>query len=421
MPHASIDRALAALRRGEFVVVADDVTRENEGDLIAAAERVTPEAVAFMVRHTSGVLCVALPEERLSALALPLMVADNAESQRTAFTVSVDLRHGVSTGISAADRSATIRALADPSVGPSAFVRPGHVFPLRAHPRGVLGRRGHTEAAADLTRLAGLAKAGVLSELIAPEGDMLRGRELERFAEEHSLAYVTIGELAAYRRSRESIVEHIGSARLPTRHGVFVAHAYRSAIDGREHLALVRGQVSGASNVLTRVHSECATGDIFGSVRCDCGEQLSASLRRVVEADLGVVVYLRGHEGRGIGLGSKLHAYELQDRGLDTVQANIELGLPVDSRSYDVGAQILTDLGVTTIRLMSNNPAKFTELEGYRLKVVERVPLVTEPTPENVRYLRSKQSMLGHSLGLSELEDVSPPSGVTGPRARAIP
>lgn len=400
MVHKNIEQALSALRRGDFVVVADDVGRENEGDLIIAAERLTPEALAFMVRHTSGVVCVALPEERLTALELPLMVAENHESHKTAFTVSVDLKHGTSTGISAADRCATIRALASPQTEADDLVRPGHVFPLRAHRRGVLGRRGHTEAALDLTQLAGLRPAGALCELIDANGDMLRGSALQRFAEEHGFPFVTIEEIAAYRRTREQLVKHVGSARMPTRHGVFTAHAYRSIVDGCEHLALVRGEVSGASNVLVRVHSECATGDIFGSVRCDCGEQLSSALRRVAEADLGVVVYLRGHEGRGIGLAKKLHAYQLQDRGLDTVEANLELGLPVDSRSYDVGAQILMDLGVTTMRLMSNNPAKFTELEGYRLRIVERVPLITEPTPENVHYLRSKQRKLGHELGL---------------------
>lgn len=400
MVHKNIEQALAALRRGDFVVVADDVGRENEGDLIIAAERLTPEALAFMVRNTSGVVCVALPEERLTALELPLMVAENHESHKTAFTVSVDLKHGTSTGISAADRCATIRALASPQTEADDLVRPGHVFPLRAHRRGVLGRRGHTEAALDLTQLAGLRPAGALCELIDASGDMLRGPALQRFAEEHGFPFVTIEEIAAYRRTREQLIKHVGSARMPTRHGVFTAHAYRSIVDGCEHLALVRGEVSGASNVLVRVHSECATGDIFGSVRCDCGEQLSSALRRVAEADLGVVVYLRGHEGRGIGLAKKLHAYQLQDRGLDTVEANLELGLPVDSRSYDVGAQILMDLGVTTMRLMSNNPAKFTELEGYRLRIVERVPLITEPTPENVHYLRSKQRKLGHELGL---------------------
>lgn len=400
MVHDNVEKALSALRRGEFVVVADDVGRENEGDLIIAAERLTPESLAFMVRNTSGVVCVALPEERLAALELPLMVAANQESHKTAFTVSVDLRHGTTTGISAADRCATIRALASAETEPSDLVRPGHVFPLRAHRRGVLGRRGHTEAAVDLTRLAGLRPAGALCELVDAKGEMVRGRELSRFAEQHGLPSVTIDEIAAYRRARERLVELVGSARMPTKHGTFTAHAYRSLVDGCEHLALVRGEVCGADNVLVRVHSECATGDIFGSVRCDCGEQLSRALERVAQADLGVVVYLRGHEGRGIGLARKLHAYQLQDRGRDTVEANLELGLPVDSRSYDVGAQILIDLGITTMRLMSNNPAKFTELEGYRLKIVERVPLITEPTPENVHYLRSKQKKLGHELGL---------------------
>lgn len=404
MPHRNVERALASLRRGQFVVVADDTGRENEGDLIVAAECVTPEALAFLVRHTSGLVCVGLARERLDALRLPLMVSDNTESQRTAFTVSVDYRHGTTTGISAVDRSATIRALADPSATADDFVRPGHVFPLRADARGVLRRRGHTEAAVDLPRLAGLYPAGALCELVGADGGMLRGRELERFADEHDLAFLTIEEIAAYRRSRERLVERTGVARLPTRHGVFSANAYRSLVDGHEHVALVRGEVRGARNVLVRVHSECLTGDIFGSVRCDCGEQLSAALARVAEADLGVVVYLRGQEGRGIGLASKLHAYQLQDQGRDTVEANLELGLPVDSRTYDVGAQILSDLGVTTIRLMSNNPAKFTELEGYRLQIVERVPLITAPTAENVRYLRVKQRKLGHELGLDRDE-----------------
>jgi 3,4-dihydroxy 2-butanone 4-phosphate synthase/GTP cyclohydrolase II len=416
MSHVRVEQALAALRRGEFVVVTDDANRENEGDLIIAAERVTPEAMAFMVRHTSGVICVAMPEERLEALQLPLMVTENNESQRTAFTVSVDYRHGTASGISAADRSATLRALADPSSSAGDFVRPGHIFPLRAHKNGVLGRRGHTEAGLELTRLAGLQPAGALCEIVSDDGGMVRGRQLERFARRHDLCLVSIEEIAAYRRSRERLVEHVGSARLPTKHGVFVAHAYRSLVDGNEHMALVRGEVSGAQNVLVRVHSECLTGDIFASARCDCGEQLNAALERVTAEGLGVVVYLRGHEGRGIGLASKLHAYCLQDQGRDTVEANVELGLPVDSRSYDVGAQILTDLGVTTMRLMSNNPAKFTELEGYRLKVVERVPLLTQPTAENVRYLYSKQKKLGHVLGLSApLEEPVPRVAVEEP------
>jgi 3,4-dihydroxy 2-butanone 4-phosphate synthase/GTP cyclohydrolase II len=401
MIREKVEGALAELRLGKMLVVADDVDRENEGDLIMAAERVTPESVAFMVRHTSGVICVALEEARAAELDLPLMVVQNGESRRTAFTVTVDVRKGTSTGISAADRSATIRALGARATCAQDLARPGHVFPLRAKAGGVLERRGHTEAAVDLMRLAGLEPAGALCELVDDSGGMLRGPALRAFARAHDLPYLEIEDVAAYRRFTEPLVDHVSEARLPTQHGVFRAHVYRSRIEGHEHIALVYGEVRGASDVLVRVHSECLTGDIFGSTRCDCNEQLNGALRRVVEAGRGVVVYLRGHEGRGIGLANKLAAYQLQDQGRDTVEANLELGLPVDARNYDVGAQILTDLGVTSMRLMSNNPAKFTELEGYRLKIVERVPLVTEPTAENVRYLRTKQQKLGHALGLS--------------------
>lgn len=404
MIREKVEGALAELRRGKMLVVADDADRENEGDLIMAAERVTQESVAFMVRHTSGVICVALEEARAAELDLPLMVSQNGESRRTAFTVTVDLREGTSTGISAADRSATIRALGARTTRAQDLARPGHVFPLRAKPGGVLERRGHTEAATDLARLAGLEPAGALCELVDERGDMLRGPALRAFARTHGLPFVDIEDIAAYRRCTEPLVDHISEARLPTRYGVFRAHVYRSRIGSHEHVALVHGEVNGASDVLVRVHSECLTGDIFGSTRCDCNEQLHGALRRVVEAGSGVVVYLRGHEGRGIGLASKLAAYQLQDQGRDTVEANLELGLPVDARNYDVGAQILTDLGLTTLRLMSNNPAKFTELEGYRLKIVERVPLVTEPNAENIRYLRTKQQKLGHALGLSKAD-----------------
>ncbi|HMJ10574.1 MAG TPA: bifunctional 3,4-dihydroxy-2-butanone-4-phosphate synthase/GTP cyclohydrolase II, partial [Polyangiaceae bacterium] len=397
----NVEKALLALKRGEFVVVTDDATRENEADLILAAERATPEALAFMVRHTSGLVCVGMSKERLRDLNLPLMVADNSESHETAFTVSVDYRHATSTGISAQDRSATIRALADARCVASDFARPGHVFPLRAKDGGVLRRAGHTEAALDLARLSGHAPAGVLCELVQDDGSMLRPANLAGFAERFGLPVLSIAELCAYRRIKESLVEHVAEARLPTRHGLFTAHVYRSRIDGQEHVALVKGDVCGARNVLVRVHSECFTGDVFSSVRCDCRAQLEAALAKVAAAGQGVVVYLRGHEGRGIGLASKLHAYALQDRGRDTVEANLDLGLPVDSRTYDVGAQILTDLGVTTLRLMSNNPAKFTQLVGYRLEIVERVPLITEPTAENATYLRTKQQKLGHQLGLS--------------------
>jgi 3,4-dihydroxy 2-butanone 4-phosphate synthase / GTP cyclohydrolase II len=398
-PFARIEDAIAAIARGEPVVVVDDESRENEGDLIIAAEAVTPEAIAFMVRYTSGVICVALPGEHLRRLQIPLMVADNADSMGTAFTITVDYRHGTSTGISAADRAATIRALADSRALPEDFSRPGHIFPLRARDGGVLRRPGHTEAAVDLARLAGLAPAGALCEIVNSDGSMARLPELAAFARDHGLLLVRIDDLIAYRRRTERIVEHVAEARLPTQHGLFAAHVYRSLLDGSEHVALVMGDVRGP-DVLVRVHSECLTGDIFGSIRCDCGAQLDAALARVASARRGVVVYLRGHEGRGVGLTRKLHAYNLQDQGRDTVEANLELGLPVDSRQYDVGAQILTDLGLTTIRLMSNNPAKFAALEGYPLRIVERVPLITSPTAENVGYLRTKQEKLGHALSL---------------------
>jgi 3,4-dihydroxy 2-butanone 4-phosphate synthase / GTP cyclohydrolase II len=401
MTPEKIQHALDELRSGGLVVVADDQDREDEGDLIMAAEKATAERIAFMVRHTSGVICVALEDARATELGLPPMVTQNGEAQRTAFTVSVDLRHGTTTGISAFDRSATIRALAAKSTHARDFVRPGHVFPLRSRAGGVLERRGHTEAATDLTRMAGLEPAGVLCELVDDRGGMLRGSALHAFAREHRLPFLHIDELAAYRRRLEPLVDHVSEARLPTRHGVFRAHVYRARFGGHEHVALVYGEVRGAPNVLVRVHSECLTGDAFGSIRCDCREQLEMAMQNVVAAGRGVVVYLRGHEGRGIGLSSKLAAYQLQDQGRDTVEANLELGLPVDSRSYDVGAQILTDLGLTTLRLMSNNPAKFTELDGYRLKIVERVPLITQPTAENVSYLRTKQRKLGHSLELA--------------------
>jgi 3,4-dihydroxy 2-butanone 4-phosphate synthase/GTP cyclohydrolase II len=400
MPFDKIADTITAIGRGEIVVVVDDANRENEGDLILAAEFASPEKIAFMVRHTSGVLCATLPAERLRELALPLMVSDNTESQRTAFTVSVDYVHGTTTGISAADRSATLRALSSPLSRASDFARPGHIFPLRPADGGVLQRQGHTEAASDLARLAGLSPVGVLAELVNDDGTMANPAQVEQFAATHDLRRISIADLIAYRRRTEKLVEAVADARLPTRHGVFSARVYRGTLDGIEHVALVCGDVRGASNVLVRVHSECLTGDIFGSTRCDCGSQLDSALEKIASEGQGVVVYLRGHEGRGIGLTRKMHAYKLQDQGRDTVQANLDLGLPIDSRSYDVGAQILADLGVTTLRLMSNNPAKFRELEGYPLRIVERVPLVTRPTADNLAYLSAKQSKLGHFLDL---------------------
>ena len=400
MSSARVQDAIARLARGEPVVVVDDADRENEGDLILAADKATPEAIAFLLRHTSGVVCVALPGHRCDALHLTPMVARAEDPHGTAFTVSVDARRSTTTGISAADRATTIRALAREGSKPEDFVRPGHVFPLRARDGGVLKRRGHTEAAVDLVQLAGLAPAGVLCELANDDGTMMRPPGLEAFAREHRLAILSIDDLVAHRRRTEPIVEPVAQARLPTRHGPFVAHVFCDVVERREHIALVRGDVRGAESVLVRVHSECITGDLFGSVRCDCGAQLDAALARIAAAGSGVLVYLRGHEGRGIGLINKLHAYRLQDEGRDTVEANLELGLPVDSRRYDVGAQILTSLGITTIRLMSNNPAKFTALEGYPLRIVERVPLVTPVNAENATYLSTKQAKLGHLLGL---------------------
>ncbi len=401
--NSSLEQALAAIARGEMVVVADDANRENEGDLILAAEKATPAALAFMVRHTSGVICVSLPAERLAELRLPLMVEQNTESHRTAFTVSVDLRRGTTTGISASDRSATIRALADTTARAGDFARPGHVFPLRCRAGGVLARPGHTEAAADLARLAALYPAGALCEIVNDDGTMARGSQLAAFARRYGLAYVNVSEIIAYRRSHERLITLEAAARLPTRHGPFIAHVYRSVTDGTEHVALVKGAVRGEENVLVRVHSECITGDIFSSLRCDCGQQLESALACVQQEGSGVVLYMRNHEGRGIGLTQKIRAYALQDQGRDTVEANLELGLPVDARSYAVGAQILSDLGLTSIRLMSNNPAKFIALEENRLKIVERVPLLTKPICENLRYLRTKQSKLGHLLGVSNL------------------
>ncbi|MDQ1373015.1 MAG: 3,4-dihydroxy 2-butanone 4-phosphate synthase / cyclohydrolase [Actinomycetota bacterium] len=405
MPFADIEKAIAAIGRGEIVVVVDDETRENEGDLIMAAEYATPDAIAFFLRHTSGVICVPMTGERLDELQLPLMVATNTESQRTAFTVTVDYRHGTTTGISAADRSSTVQALIDPTTHPEDLARPGHILPLRYREGGVLKRAGHTEAAVDLARLAGLYPAGVLCELVnADKTDMARLPELDAFAEEHGLLLISIADLVKYRRQQEKLVRRIAEARIPTQWGDFTCYAYESIMDGETHLALVRGAVQGEENVLVRVHSECLTGDVFGSLRCDCGPQLDAALRQIADEGLGVVVYLRGHEGRGIGIANKLRAYMLQEKGRDTVDANTELGLHVDRREYGIGAQILVDLGITTMRYMTNNPAKYGGLAGFGLEIVERVPLQTVPNPENIGYLRTKRERMGHLL--EGLDDV---------------
>jgi 3,4-dihydroxy 2-butanone 4-phosphate synthase / GTP cyclohydrolase II len=394
----SIDSAVEAFARGEPLVVVDDEDRENEGDLILAADQVTADAVAFMVRYTSGLICVPLTGERLDALELPLMVAHNSESMRTAFTVTVDARVGTTTGVSAADRATTIRALVDVATQPSDLARPGHVFPLRAQPGGVLTRRGHTEAAIELARLSGQSPAGVLAEITNADGSMARRPQLEDFATEHGLRIITIADLVNHRQLHDTRVDKVAVSRLPTEFGDFTAYAFESRLDGIHHLALVRGDVATGAPVLVRVHSECLSGDVFGSRRCDCGEQLQASLRAIGEAGRGVVVYLRGHEGRGIGLASKLRAYALQDQGLDTVDANLRLGLPVDAREYAGAADILRYLSIKRIRLLTNNPRKCTALVACGLDVVERVPLLTSPTADNLRYLRTKQQRMGHLL-----------------------
>ncbi|MEZ5169756.1 MAG: bifunctional 3,4-dihydroxy-2-butanone-4-phosphate synthase/GTP cyclohydrolase II [Acidimicrobiia bacterium] len=397
-----IEEAIAAIARGEMVIVVDDADRENEGDLIMAAESVTPEALGFMVRHTSGVVCMSTTADRLDQLRLPQMVADNTEGQRTAFTVSVDAKQGTTTGISAADRCTTIRALIDHSTRPEDLARPGHIFPLRYREGGVLKRAGHTEAAVDLARLAGMEPAGVLSEVVNDDGTMSRLDQLEAFASRYGLILISIADLIRYRRRQEKLVRRVSEARIPTRHGDFTAYVFESLLDGAEHMAFVRGDVAGKPNILVRVHSECLTGDVFGSMRCDCGYQLDLAMAQIAAEGQGIVVYLRGHEGRGIGLGHKLRAYSLQDEGRDTVEANIELGFPVDSREYGIGAQILVDLGVTTMRLMTNNPSKYGGIDGYGLEIVERVPLAAEPNDENIAYLRTKQQKMGHLL---EIED----------------
>ena len=394
----TIERALRELAAGRPIVVVDDEDRENEGDLIFAASLATPEVVGFTIRYSSGVICVPLPAVDADRLNLPPMTAINQDRKGTAYTVSVDARDGVSTGISAADRARTIRLLADPATTAEDLTRPGHVFPLRAKDGGVLVRPGHTEAAVDLCRLAGLPLAAGICEVVEDDGSMSRLPQLAVFAEEHGLALISIADLIAYRRRTEKSVTRAAETRLPTGFGEFRAVGYRSDVDGTEHVALVKGELGDGEDVLVRVHSECLTGDIFGSQRCDCGPQLHAALRAIDLEGRGVVLYMRGHEGRGIGLMHKLRAYELQERGHDTVDANLELGLPADARDYGTGAQILADLGVRSMRLLTNNPAKRSALEGFGLQVNGRVPLPGNVTPDNIRYLRTKRDRMGHDL-----------------------
>ncbi|VFQ96353.1 unnamed protein product [Cuscuta campestris] len=404
---SSIPDAIDDIRQGKMVLVVDDESRENEGDLIIAASKVTPEVMAFIVRHGTGIVCVSMVEEDLERLQIPLMVnhKDNEEKLRTAFTVSVDAKHGTTTGVSAHDRATTILALASKGSVPQDFNRPGHIFPLKYQKGGVLKRAGHTEAAVDLAMLAGLEPVGVLCEVVDDDGSMARLPKLQQFVQTNGIKIISIADLIRYRRKRDKLVEHSSAAKIPTMWGPFTAHCYKSIIDGIEHIAMVKGEIGNGQDILVRVHSECLTGDIFGSARCDCGNQLALAMQQIEAAGRGVLVYLRGHEGRGIGLGHKLRAYNLQDAGRDTVEANEELGLPVDSREYGIGAQILRDLGVRTMKLMTNNPAKYVGLKGYGLAVVGRVPLLSPITIHNKRYLETKRAKMGHIYGLNFKEE----------------
>jgi 3,4-dihydroxy 2-butanone 4-phosphate synthase/GTP cyclohydrolase II len=392
-----IESVVADIRRGKMVVVVDDAGRENEGDLILAAEKATPKNISFMVRYTSGVICVPMIGDDLDRLELPLMTQQNLERMRTAYTISVDAARGVTTGISAADRAQTIQRLANPKTQPTDLVRPGHIFPLRYREGGVLRRAGHTEAAIDLARLAGLRPAGVIAEIVNDDGSMSRLPQLLKFAKKHKLKICAVADLIEYRRTREKLVERVEVVKMPTDYGDFDLHLYRSKVDGQHHLALVRGDIAGKKDVLVRVHSECLTGDVFGSRRCDCGPQLHQAMKQVSEAGRGVILYMR-QEGRGIGLAPKILAYKLQEQGLDTVEANEKLGYGMDLREYGLGAQILVDLGLKTIRLLTNNPKKVVGLEGYGLKITEQVPIKIKSNPHNERYLKTKREKLGHLL-----------------------
>lgn len=396
---SSISEALDALRQRKMIIVVDDEDRENEGDLVMAAEHATPEAVNFMITHGRGLLCVALPEARADALELPLMVKEGSERHETAFTISVDARDGTTTGISAFDRARTVKALIDPQSTRASFLTPGHVFPLRARPDGVLRRAGHTEAAIDLARLSGLASAGVICEILNENGTMARLPELFSFAKQFELPIITIKDLIAYRTKTEKLVKREVEVKLPTRLGNFKAVAYREIARPNEppHIALVKGDIADKQDVLVRVHSECLTGEVFGSLRCDCGEQLAKAMALVEQEGRGVVLYMR-QEGRGMGLMNKMHAYKLQDEGMDTVEANKKLGFKPDLRDYGIGAQILVDLGLSTIRLLTNNPTKVVGLEGYGLSITERVPLEILPNGVNASYLKTKRDKLGHLI-----------------------
>ncbi len=401
---STISEAIEDIKSGKFIIIVDDEDRENEGDLIMAAGKVTPDAINFMAMYARGLICVPLSGERLDELRIPMMVSQNTSKFSTAFTVSVEAKRGVSTGISAADRAETVRVLVDPNTNPEDLAQPGHMFPLRARDGGVLVRAGHTEAMIDFARLAGLYPAGVLCEIMNEDGTMARLPQLEVMAEKHGLKIVSITDLIAYRRRHEKLVHRVAEAMLPTRYGEFTAIAYRSDIDPDEHLALVLGNISTGEPVLVRVHSECLTGDVFGSLRCDCGEQVALALQNIAEEGRGVFLYMR-QEGRGIGFHNKIRAYALQDNGLDTVEANLSLGFAPDLRDYGIGAQILVDLGLHEMRFLTNNPKKIIGFEGYGLKVIEQVPIIITPNPHNLHYLETKQKKLGHNLEMLGADD----------------
>ena len=398
---ARVEDAIADIRQGKCVIIVDDENRENEGDLACAADVITPEIVNFMAKEGRGLICMPIIGDRLDQLAIPLMVQDNTSKNCTAFTVSVEAKTGVATGISARDRAITIKTVLDPTTRPSDLAKPGHVFPIRAREGGVLARAGHTEAIVDMSRLAGMYPAGVICEIMNEDGTMARMPELEKVAEAQGLKIVAIRDLIAYRTKHETLVHRVAEVRLPTKYGEFLAIAYRSAVDPNEHVALVKGDVTNGDPVLVRVHSECLTGDVFGSHRCDCGEQIGLAMERINEDGRGVLLYMR-QEGRGIGFHNKLRAYELQDQGMDTVEANLALGFPADLRDYGVGAQILVDIGLHKIRLLTNNPRKVVGLESYGIEIVDTVPVVVEANPHNARYLKTKQDKMGHQLGIEE-------------------
>jgi 3,4-dihydroxy 2-butanone 4-phosphate synthase/GTP cyclohydrolase II len=399
---ARIEEAIEDIRQGRIVIVVDDADRENEGDFIMAAEKATPDAINFMATHGRGIICMPVEGRRLDELRIPLM-AGPFDERKTAFTVSIDARLGITTGTSAYDRAATIRTVCDPDTRPEDVQMPGHIFPLRAAEGGVLRRAGHTEAGVDLARLAGLFPAGVICEIMHPDGTMARLPDLVRVARERGVRIISISDLIQHRRRRERLIRKVGEAGIPTIYGIFTAKAYESLVDGRVHLAMVLGNVGDGEHILVRVHSECLTGDVFHSLRCDCGTQLDDALRKIGAEGRGAILYIRGHEGRAIGLSHKLRAYELQERGRDTVEANVELGFAADPRDYGIGAQILYDVGVRSMRLLTNNPDKRSGLEGYGLSILERVPLETKPTQENIAYLKAKREKLGHLL--SNLEE----------------